>query len=672
MKQFLSRYQSLITVAFFFAVAALLYLPLATHTGYYDDDWFSMYAGKVAGPQIFRQFYIMDSRPGRALVVVPLYMLFHGVPFYYALSAYVFRALGALSMLWLLRLLWPENKKETFLAALFFLIYPGFLSQPTPIDFQTHLVGIWMAFLSIGLSVKSIFTPNRLQRFLLWGGAVLSGWFYLAQMEYYIRFEIIRVLLFIMIFRRKNIGWKQNVLSTFKSWLPYAVIPVLFLIWRLFLFEGTRKVTDVGLQLGKLTETPIHTSLAWIISLIQDIVNVTLLAWSVPLAQLAFDLDLLSSLIALGLSLAMLALFFYFFPILNKNEEEKLSTSNFGVEALWLGAAWVVFGLLPVVVGNRQVTFLEFSRYGLVSAGGAVIFLAAVIKRLSPQILQRVVIALLLVSATLTHYANTVRFATQMDDIRLFWWQVSWRVPQFEKGTTIVAHYPVAAIREPSFVWGPANQIYYPTRLKPDVINTGISAIRLDRDSVTRILEKDKQYTDPYYMVTAYPNPRHITILTQPTPQSCVQVIDGTAPEYSQYEDPMFLLVGSYSETENILTEGQSPNVPQTLFGFEPDHGWCYYFEKAALARQRGDWNEVLQLADEVTKKSLKPDDLVEWMPFLEAYALNGKTDELVKVLSTIQSDDYVLRQACQKLSALQTNTETQNVIASQVCVPPK
>ena len=665
--KYLARYRSLLLIAFFFAVGALLYLPLATHAGYYDDDWFAMYAAKVAGPQIFREFYAMDSRPGRALVVTPLYWLFHGVPVYYALSAYIFRVLGALTFWWLLRLLWPTNKQETFLAALFFLIYPGFLSQPTPVDFQTHLVGIWMAFLSLGLSVKSIFTENRLQRFLLWGGAVLSGWFYLAQMEYYLGFEIVRILLFILIFLRKNSVWKQTLVSAVRAWLPYGIIPLVFLTWRLFLFEGTRKVTDVGLQLGKWTESPIHTSLAWLLSLLRDIVNVTLLAWTVPLSQLVFDLDVWNSLIGLGLALLVLVLFFYFFPAVSN----AMSASNFETEALWLGIAWVVFGLLPVVVGNRHVIFPEFSRYGFVSAGGAVILLAAAIGRLHGQTGQRVLIALLLVSATLTHYGNTVRFASQMDNIRSFWWQVSWRVPQFDKGTTIVAHYPVAAIREPSFIWGPANQIYFPSRLKPDAITTGIAAIRLDSETVLKILNNEKQYMDSYYMVTAYPNPRHITILTQPTPGSCVQVIEGAAPEYSRHEDPMFVLIGSYSETEKILADQRPAEVPETLFGSEPAHGWCYYYEKAALARQRGNWDEVLQLAEEAISRGLKPDDLIEWLPFAEGYAWNNKADQLAEVLTKIQPDEYVIRQACQKLESIETNSNTQDVM-TQFCVNPK
>jgi hypothetical protein len=528
-----------------------------------------------------------------------------------------------------------------------------------------------MAFLSLGLSIKFIDPANRLQRILLWGGAVLTGWFYLAQMEYYIGFEIVRVLLFMMVFLRKMDGWKQSAVAAFKAWLPYAVIPFIFLTWRLFFFEGTRKVTDVGLQLRKWTETPVHTSLAWLISLLRDIVNVTLLAWMVPLSQLTFDLDVVNSLIALGLSLLVLLLFFNFFSSFNRDRTEETITSRFETEALWLGPAWVVFGLLPVVVGNRHVIFPEFSRYGFVSAGGAVILLVAAIGRLNGQTWQRAMIALLLVSSTLTHYANAARFAAQMDNIRAFWWQVSWRVPQFDRGTTIVAHYPVAAIREPSFIWGPANQIYFPSRLKPDSITTGISAIRLDRETVLKILNNEKQYMDSYYMVTAYPNPRHITILTQPTPRSCVQVIDGTAPEYSRYEDPMFVLIGSYSETEKILVDQTPADVPKTLFGVEPKHDWCYTYEKAALARQRGDWDKVLRLADEATKESWKPSDLIEWMPFLQAYALNGRSDELTDIFMEIQSDEYITHQACEKLKSLETDVNIQSVI-SQFCVNSK
>jgi len=31
-------------------------------------------------------------------------------------------------------------------------------------------------------------------------------------------------------------------------------------------------------------------------------------------------------------------------------------------------------------------------------------------------------------------------------------------------------------------------------------------------------------------------------------------------------------------------------------------HGWCYYYQKANLARQQGDWEQVIALGREAEK----------------------------------------------------------------------
>jgi hypothetical protein len=149
-----------------------------------------------------------------------------------------------------------------------------------------------------------------------------------------------------------------------------------------------------------------------------------------------------------------------------------------------------------------------------------------------------------------------------------------------------------------------------------------------------------------------------------------MHVINGSEPEYSEHEFDSIRSIGSYSEMEHLLTDGSSPTPPASVFGREPAHEWCYYYQKADLARQRGDWNEVLRLADEAANKNLNPYDLIEWMPFLQAYALNGETDNVTAVLDQIQSDEYVMQQACQKLRSLQVNADIQNLISSR-CVTP-
>jgi hypothetical protein len=70
----------------------------------------------------------------------------------------------------------------------------------------------------------------------------------------------------------------------------------------------------------------------------------------------------------------------------------------------------------------------------------------------------------------------------------------------------------------------------------------------------------------------------------------------------------------------------QSRGSPlKTIFGGEPRHDWCYYYQKADLARQFKDWQEVARLGDEAQQLGFGPNNPQEWMPFIEGYAMAGR-----------------------------------------------
>ena len=58
--------------------------------------------------------------------------------------------------------------------------------------------------------------------------------------------------------------------------------------------------------------------------------------------------------------------------------------------------------------------------------------------------------------------------------------------------------------------------------------------------------------------------------------------------------------------------------IPE-IFGAEPPHTWCYYFEKADLARQLQDWQSVLQLEKQAREHGFTPKFGPEYVPFIEA-----------------------------------------------------
>jgi len=648
------NYQVWIELLLMVVVSGAIYLPFITKFEYYNDDWYSMYAARVGGTQVFHDIYNLD-RPGRAYVMIPLYELFKVNPLYYNISAYVFRVLGAISLLWLLRLIWSEQRRETFLIAFLFLIYPGFLSMPNAIDFQSHLIAIILVFISFGMSLLAIRGGDLKKRILLWAGALLTGWAYLSQMEYYLGFEAARFILLAILAWREYPVAKKAILRTLYTWLPYSPIAIFYLVWRIFFFSSDRSATDVSLQFGMLTAAPLVTLYSWIENFIQSFLNVTLLAWGVPLYILAFPLDTSNNIrgITLAVIVAIVALLVIRYLERNSQSNDRSSSIFWRQEMFVGGMLWAATGLIIVILANRSVIFPLFSRYGMVSATGAIMALVAGISFISERRIQIALTALLFFSAAFTHYANGVQSAQTSQSMRAFWWQVSWRVPQFVQGATIIVNYPNSGNREESFVWGPANHIYYPYKIKPNTIQTGVYAIMLDHDAVLKILTREGQVFRKRIIVDTYKNYRNFVILTQPSPNSCVQVIDGAQPEYSHFEIDPIMVVGSYSKTEHIALDESFKTPPQFLFGSEPSHGWCYFYEKATYERQKGNWDEVINFGTQAFAKNLFPTDLIEWMPFLQAYALTGNIDRLTEVAPIVTADSYVSLQACQIILAM-------------------
>jgi len=405
-------------------VSAILYLLRAGQFGYFNDDWYEMYAAKAYGATAFRDIFSID-RPGRALLMAPLYLLFGPNPLWYSLSAYLFRVLGALAFWWTMRMLWPRQQAATAWMALLFLVYPGFLSQPNAIDYQSHIFGLALAWFSIGLSIRALAIGGR-KKLLLVALAILTGWAYLSQMEYYIGFELIRFLLIMMLVMRQEDNWNPRILSTLRQWLVFIIIPLTFVIWRIFFFQGERKATNIGVQLGGILYSPLQTAFAWLSGLILDSINVLLAAWVVPLYQLSSVVSPLT--ILLGVLLGVLVFLASVFVLRDLPNESEENPSAWRLEALWVGLASLVAGLLPVVLANRQVSFPDYSRYTLISMGGVTIVLVAGLYYWSNARLRLAVVSVLLLLASLTHYANGVSAAQQTTAMRSFWWQVSWRI----------------------------------------------------------------------------------------------------------------------------------------------------------------------------------------------------------------------------------------------------
>lgn len=670
MRIFSARQQTSVLLLMLLVISALVYLPRINQIGYLNDDWYLMYSAHAYGPQVFSDLFSID-RPARALVMTPAYMLFGDHPLYYNLSAYFFRLISGISFFWLLQMLWPRQRTATFVAALLFLIYPGFLSQVNGIDYQSQMVSLASAMLSIALSVKALLVEKPAVKLLAFLGATLLGWFYLSLVEYFLGLELLRFAGLFLVQSRSRDSWKETLSRVVRSWLPALLIPGVFLLWRFFFFESERGATDIGAQLEQFKALPLATTVWWTVRLLSNAFLVALLAWGIPPYQFIPYISRLPDLfLTLASAFVLVLLSIWLLRPLYEEPTAEAGARDWKDEAVALGVVTAIAGLVPVILVNRQADFWDFSRYTLASSPGSALILAAVLFSLSSRMLRWGMLALLVTVSVFTHHGNAIRFVNETESLRAFWWQVAWRIPQLQMDTTLVVNYPLTVIQEDYFVWGPANLIYYPEGLDGEEIRTPISAAVLNQYSLLKILaEGDKDHVNRR-SIRSVIDYRNILVLSMPVEGSCVQVMNGAQPEFSQHEEERIIVTAPYSDLSKINLDSEPHIPPRVVFGPEPEHDWCYHYEKADLARQRGDWDEVLRLGNAVLEQGYAPTDAIEWMPFLQAYARSGDEERLEEVNSLMKNaDPYILRQVCQNVSSIaELSDSTRELIDSLYC----
>ncbi len=99
---------------------------------------------------------------------------------------------------------------------------------------------------------------------------------------------------------------------------------------------------------------------------------------------------------------------------------------------------------------------------------------------------------------------------------------------------------------------------------------------------------------------------------------------------------PLVAMALPLSNMERMVDTKQSVTPPEFLYGSEPWHDWCFYFEKADLARQAGRWQEVVAFGEEAFQRHLFPFDLSEYLIFIEAYARLERWEDAYRLFQRV------------------------------------
>jgi hypothetical protein len=418
-----------------------------------------------------------------------------------------------------------------------------------------------------------------------------------------------------------------------------------FVSWRLFFITSARPTTNASHLFRIYASNLIHMLLRVTIETAKDFFETAFMAWIVPLYHNwyypAYRELLVGLVLAFLASAAVLAYYWHYKAHLTSNETKP------GEHWVWIGIVAIAFTLLPSELSNRNMVFgNRFDRYAMPAMIGVGLLLAGLIfNYVNPKI--RVwVITLLVGLAVLTHFNNALIMRDYWNIEKQVWWQLSWRAPDLKDGTLLFVKLPSDfSFQEGYEAWAPANLIYSPQPGSPP-----IAGEVLNQETVAEIIRGSSKVSYNYY----YPVTLNFgtpLILSLPKRGSCLHIFDGQKYEMSTSEDPRVLLVAPYSKIDQIRTDIPFTKPPVDIFGKEPTHTWCYYYQKAMYARQTGNWAEIARLGDQVKQLNLGPQTLSEWMPFLEGYASTGRYKD-AKHLGTIIKTEFGPRnQICNQLT---------------------
>jgi hypothetical protein len=661
-------------ILFLLLISAAVYLPYIGKLTYYKDDWYYIYDGMMAGAKVFHEMFRID-RPARGFFFELYFSLFGPNPLPYHLGAFLWRGLSAIGALWIFNILWPRERKFAFLAALLFAIYPGYFWWISAIEYQPMIASLALQVFSIAFTLKAIQSQNKIAKTSYLIGAILTGWVYIALVDYAIGMEVFRfICVYLLVNRDAQFGAWKKLLNTFKVWAWSLFIPLGFMFWRAFFFTNERKATDIGGQLGVFFGNPVGTAMDWFFQLYNSLLNLGVLAWINQFPAFVQGMRLRDT--AFGLLLAGIVVLLVVFAerAIKQSAESKDwdgGQDQVRQEALMLGGLGMIFGVLPVIMANRYVNITGFSHYGLPASLAAAVFMAGFLDLLSLQKARAVVLYAVIVFASLAHFGIATNAVTEETALQKFWRQVSWRVPALREGTLLVIHYPLYGMGDGGYgLMEAANVIYFPEPTGQIPVVYPLAGLTLNSETLPDILGGTLEKETQYRSHTVKFNYENLLVISQPTLSSCVHVLNGNQPLISTYDPVDVTLAARSSKIENVIVDASPATPPEYIFGKEPEHNWCFYFQKADFASQLGKWDDIVALGDEANRLAFSPEDRVEWLPFLKAYAITGKAEQLMQTAKRIVGDKFLRQQACDMLTNIREplTPEVRQVVTVSYC----
>lgn len=624
-----------------FLVCVLAYGIYLPWMGFYWDDWPWIWRYHVYGAQAIRE---IDAafRPLAGMVLGVGAQIAGENALGWQVYNFVIRWLGGVAFWWSLRQIWPKRREAAFWGAALFLVYPGFSQQFVSINSSRHLFPLITFTLSMGFTGRAFREKGKY--WAATGMAVALAAFTMFTTEYYYGLELIRGLVLGILIPPKERGNGAKLAAILKAWAPYLVPLVGVFGWR---FAISQQVNYQVSLVGQFSAAPLQTALKIILTSLGDLVEASMGALgNLFVYPKPGVFGPRKTLFYWAISAASATGIYLYGTLVEADAKDR----RWNTQAVILGGLALWISGLPFWTTGLEVklTFPN-DRLTLPMMVGFSLAVSAVLDLIKPRRLKNLVLALVVGLSVGHHYKNAVSYQRDWDTQAAFFQQLTWRIPGLTAGSAVLSpELPILYSTDNSLT-APLNWVYGPNE-PSDSLPYGLLFLDLRLGTKISALEAGEPIIMDYGRAR-FTGSTSQAIVLQYDPPGCLRVLDpkydGHLPGTPETMEAAMLL----SDTSRILTDVESPAaLPGQIYGVTPSPlaQWCYYFQRADLARQVRDWDQVAALGDIAFSLDDSPNHASERVPFIEGYAHVGDWEAAIEqTLTTIEIDKLMGPMLC-------------------------
>ena len=629
---------------------AAAYLPLINQVGFYWDDWPMLWFKVTKGAEGFATAFDSD-RPFLGFLYQTTASLLGNHPLEWQLLTVFFRYTVTLAFWWMLGQLWPERKKEVFWISTLLAVYPGFKQMPIAYVWMNAFVMLLAFILSYGMMLKAIGSKTK-KGWILWTiPSVLLFTFCTISTEYYTGLEICRGLI-IWIFLARDAGFRdlpflKKLWKIFLQWLPYIGVLGVFMFWRVVIFQFP---SYQPVLLDQLAANPLKAILGVVTRIIEDAYTSTWGAWteffSFPNHE---DFSTSSGIffwVAVVLSLAAILLVSRLYhpdePGHENKEEEKKSDRIWSIIAMGLGLFMVICPGFPYWVTMLPVRLsYPYDRFLVAFMFGSSIFMVGLVTFFLRTAWQKnLILACFAAMAIGGNILNGNSFRKDWNLQKDFAGQLITRIPSLAEPTMLIADDNPMIYESDNSLTGMVNLALEPEENWNDQsLPYNVMFFSSRFGSIEEY--KNRPYIYQNFRGSLFGAENTQAVVYHFSPPGCLRIIDpaqhsklnifpDSYRDFMEISDPVGRIDPNGKSSEFLFKE---------IFNEPIEQNWCYYFQKADLARQTEDWETIAEIGDKILP-IMKAGEASEYFVFVEAYINLDRWEDAMKMFGRVHAED--------------------------------